>query len=433
MQLYKSLEILQEKDILDGINNIIDDFDSCCLLNSNNFSKDSNTQYKWINAFGHHDFIRCDSSETDCFTRLSSFQKKHQNEWIFGFISYDLKNNIEDLSSDNIDFLNFPIFYFFIPKFLILASDSIDLLKHESIDQAEAESLFSKLTQDNNPKQSIPDVSLKFTHRFSSKEYIESIEMIRQHIKQGDIYEMNFCQEFYSENAHISPFKTYKKLNSISPAPFSAYVKENNHHLICASPERYIQNVDGKIISQPIKGTAKRSKDTEKDDEIKHELQNNSKERAENIMIVDLVRNDLSKISEDNSINVDELCEIYSFPQVHQMISSISGKLRSNTSFSDVLESSFPMGSMTGAPKVKAMELIEKYEKTKRGLFSGSVGYIDPDGNFDFNVIIRSLLYNETNKYLSLSTGGAITYKSNAKDEYQESLLKAKAVFELFA
>jgi para-aminobenzoate synthetase component 1 len=195
------------------------------------------------------------------------------------------------------------------------------------------------------------------------------------------------------------------------------------------SPERYLKKEGKTILSQPIKGTAKRYPDNpELDLKNLNALKDSEKERAENIMVVDLVRNDLSKICEHGSVHVDELCKVYSFPQVHQMISTVSGTLRDDVQFSDAVKATFPMGSMTGAPKKKVMELIERYEKSKRGLFSGSIGYITPYNDFDFNVVIRSVLYNAATRYLSFHTGSAITFSSDPEKEYEECLLKAAAI-----
>jgi para-aminobenzoate synthetase component 1 len=255
---------------------------------------------------------------------------------------------------------------------------------------------------------------------------LETVKKLQQHILKGDCYEICFCQEFFAEDVQIDPFTVFKKLSDISPNPFSVFYKTGEKFLMCASPERFLKKTNNTIISQPIKGTLKRSGLA--DDDEKNLLKNNEKERAENIMIVDLVRNDLSKICEEDSVFVKEFLEIYSFPQVHQMISTIEGTLTENISLSDIVYATFPMGSMTGAPKRKVLELLEKYEKTKRGLFSGSVGYISPGGDFDFNVVIRSILYNEKNRYLSISSGSAITWKSDAEKEYEECLVKIEGI-----
>ena len=201
---------------------------------------------------------------------------------------------------------------------------------------------------------------------------------------------------------------------------------------MCASPEQYLQKTGNKIISKPIKGTIKRSSEFEEDELLKAKLFNSEKDKSENVMIVDLVRNDFSKCAEKGSVKVDELFGVYSFPQVHQMISTVSARLKAGVSGVSAIKSSFPMGSMTGAPKIKAMELIEKEEVFKRGLYSGSVGYFNPEGDFNFNVVIRSLFYSPELTQLSFAIGGAITDGSNALDEYEESLLKAKAIFEVF-
>ena len=242
---------------------------------------------------------------------------------------------------------------------------------------------------------------------------------------------MNFCHEFYAENAIVDPFEVYLKLNRVSPMPFSCFYRNKDKYLMCASPERFLKKEGSKIISQPIKGTIKRGVTPKEDEALKNQLLNDPKERSENVMIVDLVRNDLSRTAKKGSVKVDELFGIYSFPQVQQMISTVSAEVKEEHHFVDVIKYAFPMGSMTGAPKIKAMELIEKYETTKRGLYSGTAGYITPAGDFDFNVVIRSILYNASEKYLSFTVGNAITHNSISESEYEECLLKAKAMFEV--
>ena len=267
--------------------------------------------------------------------------------------------------------------------------------------------------------------------RISKEKYIEKVNSLLAHIHRGDIYEANFCMEFYAENTSINPLEKFEKLNAISQTPFAVYFKNNQHHLLSATPERYLRKEGDELISQPIKGTAKRFLDTIEDDISKNNLASDPKERAENIMITDLVRNDLSRTAEKGSVKVTELCGIYSFKQVHQMISTITSKLDVKYSNIDVLRFTFPMGSMTGAPKISAMKIIEELEETKRGLYSGAIGYFTPEGNFDFNVVIRSILYNQEKKYVSFSVGSAVTSLSNPEKEYEECLLKAKAMHEV--
>ncbi len=271
----------------------------------------------------------------------------------------------------------------------------------------------------------------KIEQRISKEIYLQKVSKMLEYIRFGSIYEANFCMEFFAKEASINPVEIYEKLDTISKAPFATFFKNNNQYLLSASPERYLKKENEKVISQPIKGTARRSFDIEQDAFLKSELAKSEKERSENIMIVDLVRNDLSHTAKKGSVVVEELCEVYTFKQVHQMISTIVSKVENTVSPIEILKTTFPMGSMTGAPKISAMKIIEELEETKRGLYSGAVGYFTPTGDFDFNVVIRSILYNAKNQYLSFSVGSAITSQSVPENEYEECLLKAKAMFEV--
>jgi para-aminobenzoate synthetase component 1 len=269
--------------------------------------------------------------------------------------------------------------------------------------------------------------------RISKENYLEKASKILEHIHRGDIYEANFCMEFFVENATINPLEKFQKLNEISKSPLAVYFKNNNHFLLSASPERYLKKDGETLISQPIKGTSKRYSDPIEDENSKNQLALDPKERSENIMVSDLVRNDLSRTAQKGSVKVTELCGIYSFEQVHQMITTITSKIDSQYSAVEVIRTTFPMGSMTGTPKVSVMKIIEELEETKRGLYSGAVGYFTPNGDFDFNVVIRSILYNQENKYISFSVGSAITSLSVPENEYEECLLKAKAMREVLS
>jgi para-aminobenzoate synthetase component I len=351
-------------------------------------------------------------------------------EWWFGHLSYDLKNEIEGVSSTLPDHIGFPDLHFFIPDELYI------LKKNEIIIGSMTEDpdiLFKDLTNavneevEKNSRQRIDEI--KIEHRINEREYRELINKIKEHIKRGDCYELNYCMEFYADIERLNTVEVYEKLQQISPNPFSAYYRMDSRYLLCASPERYLCKKGDKLISQPIKGTSPRLPENEWSlEEQREKLFTSQKDRSENVMVVDLVRNDLSRICEPGSVKVDELYGIYSFPQVHQMISTISGKPKSGITLTEMIRATFPMGSMTGAPKRRVMELIEKYETTRRGLFSGAIGYITPGGDFDFNVVIRSLLYNETNGHLTYFVGSGITWYSDANLEYEECLLKAKAM-----
>ncbi len=347
--------------------------------------------------------------------------------WLFGHLGYDLKNEIENVSSFHADRIKFPDLFFFEPEVLIRLNETEITIEADDAEKIYEEVSDTSKVSDTFIQAKLPDTLIQ--NRLTKKEYIDTIIQLRQHILRGDCYEINFCQEFFAEDARIDPVAVYKKLSAVSPNPFSALYKLNDQWLICASPERYLRKQGNKILSQPIKGTSKRVNDNEEKDRLsRDELKNSAKDRSENVMVVDLVRNDLSKLCKDGTVKVDELYGIYSFPQVHQMISTISGELKDNISFYDIIKASFPMGSMTGAPKKRVMELIEQYEKTKRGIFSGAVGYISPNGEFDFNVVIRSIMYNAHSKYLSFQAGSGITFYSDPEKEWEECMMKAEAI-----
>ncbi|MCF8296316.1 MAG: anthranilate synthase component I family protein [Saprospiraceae bacterium] len=403
-------------------------FKHCCFLNGNSFENEKYSSYDFIFAADSISEIQA-TKGFESFELLKDFIASTK-DWIFGSLSYELKNEIENLSSNNFDELGFPALHFFQPKYLFLKKgDSIGFQFDENCEESFDE-IFNSIKNSTIPNQVSP-LKIDISNRTPKEEYINSVKEIKAHIQYGDIYEMNYCQEFYAENVIVEPLELYNKLNKISPTPFSAYYRNDDKYLLCASPERFIKKVGNKLISQPIKGTIKRGKDESEDAELKLKLVADQKERSENVMIVDLVRNDLSITANKASVKVEELFGIYTFKQLHQMISTITSELKEDVHFVDAIKYAFPMGSMTGAPKIMAMELIEKFEKTKRGLYSGSVGYITPAGDFDFNVVIRSILYNSTLKYLSFIVGGAITSKSIPENEYDECLLKAKAIFEV--
>ncbi|MES2747706.1 MAG: anthranilate synthase component I family protein [Bacteroidota bacterium] len=367
----------------------------------------------------------------------NAFEDLHQyqsqtNDWLFGYLSYDLKNDIEALKSTNFDGLAFPDMYFFQPKKLFFLKGNQLEIQYLHLCDDEIESDIIEILNFSSSISELP-TSISIQPRISKENYLLKVQKMLEHIQLGNIYEANFCMEFYAENATIHPITIYQKLNGISEPPFAVYFKNAYHYLLSASPERYLKKDGEKVISQPIKGTSKRFLDADLDSNSKQQLSENPKERSENIMIVDLVRNDLSRTATKGSVEVEELCKIYTFKQVHQMISTVVSKVTHTTSPIEIIKTTFPMGSMTGAPKISAMQIIEDLEETKRGLYSGAVGYFTPNNDFDFNVVIRSILYNEKNHYLSFSVGSAITSLSEPEKEYEECLLKAKAMFEVLS
>ncbi|QXP54827.1 anthranilate synthase component I family protein [Cellulophaga sp. HaHa_2_95] len=366
----------------------------------------------------------------NAFDDLKTYQEQTK-DWIFGYLTYDLKNDVEKLESANFDGVEFPELYFFQPKKIIkikghcLEFDYLNMVDDE-IEEDYQTIIKSPPNTGDKTQSSAKDIHIKM--RIFKDEYFSKVTKMLDHIKHGAIYEANFCQEFYAENYTMDPLKVYQKLNEISKAPFATFLKLDDKFLLCASPERYLKKMGSKLISEPIKGTAKRASNKEEDDKLIERLSQDEKERAENIMIVDLVRNDLSKSAIKGTVAVEELCKVYTFDQVHQMISTVIAHVAADKSPVTIIKDSFPMGSMTGAPKVSAMKIIETLESFKRGLYSGAVGYFSPEGDFDFNVIIRSILYNKSKKYISFSVGSAITAMATPENEYQECLLKAKAM-----
>ncbi len=401
-----------------------ENYSSVAFLNSNQAANDPySSGYDAMLAVGAQKQI-CTDDNSPAFSELKDFSDQN-HDWIFGFLSYDLKNQLENLKSENADGIEMPLMHFFVPEIVFLfKGDEVNmgiLSNNEYFGRhKELWGIASKFSFKSGNSQ-----VGKIRHRVSRKEYIRNVEKIKNHIQIGDIYEANYCIEFFSESAEIDPVDAYLNLNLHNPAPFSCFYRINEKYLISSSPERFLARRDKKLISQPIKGTMKRGKTVEEDEILKNKLFKDPKERSENVMIVDLVRNDLSRSAERGSVKVDELFGIYTYPRVHQMISTVTSILKNEIHFVDSIRFAFPMGSMTGAPKIRAMELIEDYEATRRGLYSGAVGYIEPGKDFDFNVIIRSILYNHTDKFLSFMAGSAITIDSEPEREYDECLLKA--------
>ena len=343
-------------------------------------------------------------------------------DWWFGHLSYDLKNELEALQSDNPNHQGFPELAFFRPQHWLYEQEN--QLVVETTWEAEGLLEAIRSTQTEEAPTAFPPLQ----PAMPKEQYIDTVERLRQHIEEGDVYEINFCQAFASMAPGTNPVALFERLQASSPTPFAAYYRWDQQHLCCASPERFLKRKGRTLISQPIKGTAPRGHDATEDAARRQGLLASEKERAENLMIVDLVRNDLARSAVPGTVSVPELFGLYTFPQVHQMISTVTAELRPGVSGLEALARAFPMGSMTGAPKVKVMELIERYETTRRGLFSGAVGYLDPQGNFDFNVVIRSLFYNGETEQLSYQVGGAITYDSDPEQEYAECLIKAEAM-----
>ncbi len=359
------------------------------------------------------------------FLALDAFMETYKGNPIFTLLSYDVKNSVEALTSENKDVIQAPLLLFVVAEEYVKLDGEHTDISHLS--EAAKCTLSSLLIRN---KQAFPAV---FKPQTSKEKYLETVIKLKEHIQQGDFYEINYCQEFVANDVeNISPISIYQTVNEITSAPFSAFFQYDDFALACGSPERYLQRRGNHLMTQPIKGTAPRGQNITTDEDLKNGLLLDPKERAENVMIVDLVRNDLSKIACKGSVKVPELFGIYSFPTVHQMISTVTCELSTDCKTSDIIKATFPMGSMTGAPKISAMNHSEKYEAFKRGIYAGSVGIVEPNGDFDWNVVIRSITMNLSTKTLSCAVGGAITIDCIPEKEYEECLIKVGRILAPF-
>ncbi|WP_051360014.1 anthranilate synthase component I family protein [Adhaeribacter aquaticus] len=398
-------------------------FPVCAYYNNNNLA---------YNYQGFEPLLAVCSSSDNLIQQDQAFESlgnlnTEPDELLCGILSYDLKNQVEKLTSHHSDKIQFPLAYFFKPTIYINFHESGFTLTST---QENHQEIIKQVINTEQIEEQKP-FGIQVQHKVDKSTYLKTVEAIRKNIEEGEIYEMNYCIEFFAENVLLHPLLLFQKLNLASPMPFAGYFKLNETYLLCASPERFLKKEGDKLISQPIKGTIRRGQNKEEDAFLKSQLRNNEKEIGENMMIMDLVRNDLSKSCQIGSVKVEEMFGIYSFQHVFQMITTVSGKLKPEINFAAAIKNAFPMGSMTGAPKIRAMQLIEEHEASRRGMFSGSFGYIKGNGDFDFNVVIRSLQYNATNRYLSFMVGSAITYDSVPEQEYEECLLKAKAMMQV--
>ena len=408
--------------------NWVNRFNIFCILDNHSVN-DETSPFDCLLAAGARASFTAGAG--DALDRLRQFSDAHEGEWLFGHFSYDVKNEtIPGLRSAHPDGIGFSDIHFFVPEVLLhLKGDQLLISSETGNPDAYYHAI---LRSASILPETVPVPVIQ--HRLDRDTYIRRAQALQRHIHRGDCYEINFCQEFFAEAVQLEPATVYRQLAAVSPNPFAACYRVGDLYCFCASPERYLQRKGSRVISQPIKGTARRyPADPVADTQQKESLLASEKERSENVMVVDLVRNDLSRVCLRGTVQVDELFGIYSFPQVHQMISTVSGTPNPDLHWTALIRATFPMGSMTGAPKKRVLELIEAYEDSKRGLFSGAIGYVAPGGDFDFNVVIRSLLYNQERHYLSFLTGSALTAASDPGSEYEECLLKAAAIRQCLA
>lgn len=364
----------------------------------------------------------------DDFSQFQQFLDTHVGKYVFTCLSYDLKNEMEDLKSENPDMIQFPIVVLWSPDYVVASGNFV-----QGQETKELRSRYIQML--NSVTEGKPfDQAIEFKNRISRDEYIRSVNQVKEEIQYGNCYELNFCQEFYADNVkELEVNSLFHSIHQQTQAPFSVCMNFEDWSILCFSPERYIKKVGTRLLSQPIKGTIRRGQDEVEDEVLKQRLRGDKKEVSENVMITDLVRNDFARIALKGSVKVEHLCELQTFETLHHLVSSIVCDVDQSLTLGAILRASFPMGSMTGAPKVSVMQLIEKYESFRRGLYSGSVGVIFPDGDFDLNVVIRSLLYHKQKEILSCAVGSAITMKSDPEKEYEECLVKVNKILQFFS
>jgi para-aminobenzoate synthetase component I len=355
----------------------------------------------------------------EAFTKVGS-------AWTFGWMGYDLKNEIEHLETRNPSSLGHPVLAWWEPEILIRFSDtSVEILRGNETDPRMLKALMSIKRKSEIQK----GIQREMIWSWDKTQYINALNDVKLRIQQGDVYELNLCMPLKGRASGNDSWPLFNRLQSLTQAPFSAYLQCGSHRIMSGSPERFLKREASRLISQPIKGTIRRGDSPKEDKTLSLALVNSEKERSENLMIVDLVRNDLSRVAEKATVKVTDLCRVYSFKTAHQMISTIECSISTEKGLSDIIRATFPMGSMTGAPKISAMKHIDRIEIEGRGTYSGSAGYISPTGDFDLNVLIRSLFHNSTSEILIANVGGAITSLSDPEQEYQECRLKAEAIF----
>ncbi len=369
----------------------------------------------WIKSYENEvkvwDGKKIDREKKNPWVALIEFQEKYE-DWLFGYLSYDLKNHIEALTSENSSLSSTPDMFFMVPGVILEISSegNIEVIKGD-------------LPESIEMNETGTNVSVVLVNQIQKSEYLRKIKEAQKYIEEGDFYEINLSHalEF---NFKGNEFELYKMMRELGPVPFASFIQFDEITICCASPERFLSRNNNRVWSQPIKGTL--SRNGLNDEEHRNQLYTSEKNRAENLMIVDLVRNDLSRIAKKGTVKVKDLFEVQSFETVHQMVSTVECEVETNQNSIEIIKACFPMGSMTGAPKISAMKAIEELEEYKRGIYSGAIGYIKPTQDFDFNVVIRTAII-EGNK-LVYPVGGAITSDSIPEEEWEETLVKARAL-----
>lgn len=362
-------------------------------------------------------------------TRPADRYPHFRGKALFGHLCYDLKDELEGLQSRLSRSGGLPMGSWWVPAFFVVLGPGKAELHAGSDRVQEGKRFLHRLLLPGM----VGTLELAtWVRRTSRERYMERLDALLGHIQRGDIYEVNYCTERTAQLDRFDPYAAFTRLLAHTDAPYAAFLREGDHFALCGSPERFLRMENDRLITQPIKGTRPRSADRELDLRYAVELANDAKERSENIMAVDVARHDLSRIAAPRSVQVEELCTVKTYSTVHQLVSTVSARVREGLGLEDVLRASFPMASMTGAPKRRAMELIDVAEDMRRGLFSGTLGFVLPDGTADLNVVIRTITYNAATGHASLISGGAITAASDPRQEWEECELKARSVLNAF-
>lgn len=374
-------------------------------------------------AFEPTDVFEC--TEMECLEDLSVFLEKYSDDYRFGFLSYDVQEKLFEVKQTFKSEIQFPKVGFFIPQFVVQLDKNDKCVYLKGQESTESKRFVEKFLAERKNKT---ENNIHLEPRLSQVEYESTIVSLQEEMEKFGVEVVVYCQDFYAKNVKIDAVPTFFELNEKAKAPFSCFVKWEDQYLLSASPERFLKKEGSKLITQPIKGTARRGETVEEDERLKADLVNSLKEQEENSSVVKAIENEMLHFADTDSIKVEEFSKIYTFETVHQLISTISAEVTSNVGFTEIAKVLFPMGSMTGSPKYFAMQILRAYENFNRGLYSGTVGYFKPNGDFDFNVVIRSILYNEAQGNISCPVGGGITLKSDPELEYYECLIKLKAL-----
>lgn len=345
-----------------------------------------------------------------------------------GYISYDVCRILEELPNSSLEDFNISDMKFIFYNNIIIfdLKNNKQFITSLNGENSEIDLILKKINKAVFiDEENSMEVAKNFKSNFSKEEYKAAITKLKDYIVSGDVYIANMTQRFYTENNEDS-FEIYKKLRSINKAPFSAFMNFKDFQIISSSPERFLEINNKKVITRPIKGTRPRGKTREEDERNSLELLNSEKDKAELLMVVDLERNDLSKVCKPHTVKVTELFKLETYATVFHLVSTVEGELKDEVSSIRCIKECFPGGSITGTPKIRAMEIIEELEGLKRNIYTGSIGYFDFRGNADFNIAIRTIIKKDNKAYFGV--GGGITYDSNEEDEYNETLDKANAL-----